>query len=225
MVRQHLSEQWEEALRRLQETRAEHRLHPLTPPPSLSETDQLELQRLLADLPSLWRRPQATPELRKSIARAAISAIHVTPGLNTWDIDIEWVGGERTRFDFLTSKGVRALVECAVSDGRTTSDIAQMLADQGAIQRSGPHIGRPYTAQTVKLLIRRFGWDRTIKRKAYTYLRARYIDNIPLRQIADELNNPTSSSFPGYMDRASRPGRDLSAPAARRGRRLRIAST
>jgi hypothetical protein len=129
-----------------------------------------------------------TPELRKSIARAAISEIHVTPGLNTWDIDVEWVGGERTRFDFLTSKGVRAVVEQAVSDGRTAPEIAHMLADQGAIQRSGPHIGRPYTAQTVKFLIRRFGWDRTIKREAYTYLRARYIDNLPLRQIADELN-------------------------------------
>jgi hypothetical protein len=117
-----------------------------------------------------------------------IATIDVNPGPAAWTLEIAWVGGQRTRVEFLTSKGVHDIVEQAFRDRRTAAEIAQLLSERGAIQRSGPHIGQPYTATSVKLLIRKLGWERSFKRDAYIYLRARYLEGIPLRQIAKELN-------------------------------------
>src|SRR5206468_10036906 len=124
--------------------RAQHRAHPLTPVMTLTAADQTELRELLRDLPTLWRHPRVTSEQRKALARTVISTIHVTPGRDAWEIEIDWVGGSRTRSEFLTSSGVHAIVNEAAQQGRTASDIAHFLGERGAIQRSGPNIGQPY---------------------------------------------------------------------------------
>jgi DNA invertase Pin-like site-specific DNA recombinase len=188
LVKQRLGQRWEAALQRLQDCRTEHKLHPLTPPRPLGDDEQVELRRLVADLPTVWLHPSVTPAQRKAVVRAVINMIHVTPRPDSWEIDIEWVGGNRTKFDFLTSRGVHALVSKAAQAGCSAGEIAQILADRGAIQRSGPHIGKPYTAQSVKLLIRKAGWERVFKRQAYAHIRTRYLDGCRLRDIARELN-------------------------------------
>jgi len=189
LVKQRLTTRWEEALRRLEEVRAEHARNPLTPPRGLSDKDEIELRRLLADFPTLWRHPRVTPEQRKAVARAVIDTIHVTPARDSWEIDIEWVGGNRTKLEFLTSKGVFALVSKAAQEGRSAAEIAQVLSDRGAVQRSGPHIGKPYTIKSVKPLIRKSGWESVFKREAYAYIRTRYTEGVRLREIARELND------------------------------------
>lgn len=104
-VRHRLLERLESALRNLSERKTFFQLHPLTPPLALTEAELAELRALLEDLPRLWHHPDVTAEQRKAVIRAVIKGIHVTPGPETWTLEIEWANGARMLHTLLTDAG------------------------------------------------------------------------------------------------------------------------
>jgi hypothetical protein len=99
-LQQRVADQLEQALQHLHDLQAHHRLHPLVPPVSPDATILADLRALVSDLPSLWRHPRVSSAQRKTLVRMMIAAIHVTPGIETWPIEIEWASGLRTRLQF-----------------------------------------------------------------------------------------------------------------------------
>ncbi len=188
LVKQRFSERLEEALRRRARLRSEQLLHPLTPPFTLKEAELSELRHLLNDLPALWRHPSVTSEQRKAIVRAVIKTVQVTPTPESWKLEIEWVGVERTPLEFFTAQAVRTMIEGAYQEGRGDSEITQMLADRGVVRRSGPNPGRRYSRNSVRELIRKMELQRAFDDAADAHICERAAQGISARQIADELN-------------------------------------
>lgn len=177
----------EEALRKQEQRREFHALHPLSPPLVLDQHELEELQRLVQDLPRLWRH--ASPEQRKAVVRTVLKRIEVTPRPGRWTVQLCWVGGATTCLDVLTQRGLQAAVQTYYEKGLTPSEIARRLQQDGIVRAVGPAAGTPHDERSItRMLSRRLLLPRSAELPAYPYIRERFMDGATARQIATELN-------------------------------------
>ena len=59
--------------------------------------------------------------------RTVITAIHVTPSVREWTLEIKWINGARTWHQLLTPRGTRELITQAFRNGHSCCEIADLL--------------------------------------------------------------------------------------------------
>jgi DNA invertase Pin-like site-specific DNA recombinase len=188
-VKGRLGKLWEDARQHHADLQHRHRLRPLPTTTALTESEIAELRDLLRDLPALWRHPVISPQQRKTILRLLIQAIRVTPGPESWTLDIEWAGGARSQATILTRTGVAKVVEREHMNGRSTTEIMQQLAERGAPMFMRIDVPKRYPADAVHRIVRRVRREHGLDGRAYRYIHDRILKGTPYRRIAQELND------------------------------------
>lgn len=154
-LKKRLGERLDAALQRLTDLRASQQARPLHPPLTLDETELAELRGLLEDLGTLWQHPSVTFQQRRAVVRLIIKAVYVTPDRDRWTVEIDWVGGARTRLALMTREGVRSELRRLCAQPLSIPEITERLAKKGIVKAWGPGSGQPYTVRMVRSFIAR----------------------------------------------------------------------
>lgn len=186
--RKRLRERIETALAEEESIEMFHRQHPLPPPPGVTDAEFAQIENLLADLSRLWRHPSVTPQQRKQVIRTVITAIHVTPSVNEWTLEVEWIDGTRTCHPLLTHQGTRALIEREYRGGSSFQEIATLLNSGGIVLRAGPRQGIAFSAYNVRRVLLGVGLHKTLVAEAAPLISERYLASSTAGAIAQELN-------------------------------------
>jgi DNA invertase Pin-like site-specific DNA recombinase len=144
-VRRRQTERLEVSLRDFNDRKTFFKLHPLTPPLTLTDVELSELRALVNDLPALWRHPHVSAEQRKAVVRTIIRGVYATPGPETWALEIHWAGEARTEQKLLTDTGTQAqlgkavvLIRSRFAEGASAPQIVQELNASQMGQARGP---------------------------------------------------------------------------------------
>jgi hypothetical protein len=163
-------------------------MHPLAQPLEVNGAECEELRQLLGDLPSLWRHPNVTSQRRKTIVRLVIKAIYVMSGPEVWTLEIDWVGGSRSRCEVLTRKGIGAVIEREHISGRSEDEIRQHLAELDAVRGVGIHGAEAHDTMAVRRVVYRVRRKHAFGQQARHHIHRRVRDGAPYQVISDELN-------------------------------------
>ena len=101
LVAQSLENQWEAALRRLQEQEEAHALFLVEQPACLSVEERMAVLSLAGRFPELWEAQTTSPSDRKEIVRLLIDGVELSmsPGSERFEARIRWKGGVETRHE------------------------------------------------------------------------------------------------------------------------------
>jgi DNA invertase Pin-like site-specific DNA recombinase len=99
LVARTLERQWEEALAREEQLKADHRRFLASQPVTLSAGEREAIRRLASDLPALWHAETTTAADRQAIIRQLVERVVVTVQGESEQVDLEvhWIGGHRTQ--------------------------------------------------------------------------------------------------------------------------------
>jgi DNA invertase Pin-like site-specific DNA recombinase len=93
LVARTLERQWNQALKRVEELRAQINTRQKSLQDRLSKIELEQIQRLAHELPAIWNAPTTTDKDRKRLLRAAIQEVQLTKEDRDVAVKIIWAGG------------------------------------------------------------------------------------------------------------------------------------
>jgi len=158
LVARSLERQWEEALAKEEELKADYARFTAQQPLTLSDSEREAIRQLASDIPTLWKDPATSSSDKKAIIRLLIERIQVTVQGNTEkaSVEVHWAGGHRTVKTFVRPVGkieqlsyypeLLSRVTVLNAEGKTPMIIAQILNEEGWLP---PKMKKPFTDSTV----------------------------------------------------------------------------
>ncbi|HZW33249.1 MAG TPA: recombinase family protein [Isosphaeraceae bacterium] len=164
LVAQSLENQWEAALRGLQEQEEAHALFLAEQPAYLSAEERTTVLSLAGRFPELWQAETTSPSDRKEIVRLLIEGaeLSMSPGSERFEVRIRWKGGVETRHEgrrrvhgYDQLYNYEEMSERALElrrDGHSRCRTAELLDAEGFRR---PSDGGAFTAEAVTALLSR----------------------------------------------------------------------
>jgi DNA invertase Pin-like site-specific DNA recombinase len=163
LVARELERQWEQALRQEQQLQEAYRRFRQAQPPELTAQEREAIQRVAADVPSVWHAPDTTAKERQEIVRIVLQGVTVDieGASEQGTVTLHWVGGMTSahllqrpvaRYEQLSTYPVLLQRLHALHQaGQSAAQIAKALHQEGFVP---PKRATQFTAQMITRLLR-----------------------------------------------------------------------